>query len=208
MGVFEFPNFASGTKAVGEAVAEATAKGATTIIGTEAMGTPPPKGAPSHVNSGARADLLTAFRDGAGRGGSGGGDTATAAAKFNLEDRVSHVSTGGGASLELLEGTLRDAWSGMPRTSRRSSAMPTRVVACWRVRRQGAAGRGRPVEQGVSGGSAGRQLRGRQGPAHAIACKGLAQGIHLHARFSVHLPATPRYYVGGVYAPAASRMLR
>ncbi|XP_054261457.1 phosphoglycerate kinase-like [Macrosteles quadrilineatus] len=34
----------------------------------------------------------------------GGGDTATCAAMFNTEDRVSHVSTGGGASLELLEG--------------------------------------------------------------------------------------------------------
>ena len=34
MGVFEFANFAAGTKAIGEAVAEATAKGATTIIGT------------------------------------------------------------------------------------------------------------------------------------------------------------------------------
>ena len=35
----------------------------------------------------------------------GGGDTATCAAKWETEDKVSHVSTGGGASLELLEGT-------------------------------------------------------------------------------------------------------
>ena len=65
-GVFEFHAFAAGTKALGQAVAEATKHGATTIIG--------------------------------------GGDTATAALQFGLTDKVSHVSTGGGASLELLEG--------------------------------------------------------------------------------------------------------
>lgn len=66
MGVFEFPNFANGTKSVMDAVVEATTKGTITIIG--------------------------------------GGDTATCCAKWETEDKVSHVSTGGGASLELLEG--------------------------------------------------------------------------------------------------------
>ena len=36
----------------------------------------------------------------------GGGDTATCAAKYEVEDQLSHVSTGGGASLELLEGKV------------------------------------------------------------------------------------------------------
>jgi len=65
-GVFEFPNFAKGSKALLDAVVTATAKGATTIIG--------------------------------------GGDTATCCAKWDAEAKVSHVSTGGGAALELLEG--------------------------------------------------------------------------------------------------------
>ena len=34
------------------------------------------------------------------------GDTATCCAKWGTEDKISHVSTGGGASLELLEGTF------------------------------------------------------------------------------------------------------
>jgi phosphoglycerate kinase len=66
MGVFEKPPFDAGTLAVARAMAEATGKGATTIVG--------------------------------------GGDSAAAVAQAGLESRMSHVSTGGGASLEFLEG--------------------------------------------------------------------------------------------------------
>jgi 3-phosphoglycerate kinase len=66
MGVFEKKPFVNGTKVVAQALADATAKGATTIIG--------------------------------------GGDSAAAIEEFGLADKVSHVSTGGGASLEFMEG--------------------------------------------------------------------------------------------------------
>ncbi len=66
MGVFEMEHFADGTNDVARALADATERGATTIIG--------------------------------------GGDSASAIQKIGLEDRVSHVSTGGGASLMFLEG--------------------------------------------------------------------------------------------------------
>ena len=66
MGVFELPPFDAGTKAVALAVADATSRGARSIIG--------------------------------------GGDSASAIKNLGLEDKVSHISTGGGASLEFLEG--------------------------------------------------------------------------------------------------------
>jgi phosphoglycerate kinase len=66
MGVFELEPFDEGTKAVAEAVADATSRGARSIIG--------------------------------------GGDSASAIVNMGLEDKVSHISTGGGASLKFLEG--------------------------------------------------------------------------------------------------------
>ena len=66
MGVFEMPNFEAGTKAIAEAVAEATQNGAFSLIG--------------------------------------GGDSVAAINKFHLKDKVSYVSTGGGAMLEYIEG--------------------------------------------------------------------------------------------------------
>lgn len=72
MGVFEFPKFESGTRAVMDAVVDLTA---------------------AHTNAGACTII-------------GGGDTATCAKKYGAVEKVSHVSTGGGASLELLEGKV------------------------------------------------------------------------------------------------------
>ncbi|MCB1224506.1 MAG: phosphoglycerate kinase, partial [Verrucomicrobiales bacterium] len=66
MGVFEIPACAQGTFAVAQAVADATAAGAKTIIG--------------------------------------GGDSVKAVKKGGFADQVTFISTGGGASLELLEG--------------------------------------------------------------------------------------------------------
>ncbi len=66
LGVAEFPDFARGTNAIIDALAEATTRGATTIIG--------------------------------------GGDSAAAVEAAGAAEKMSHVSTGGGASLEFLEG--------------------------------------------------------------------------------------------------------
>jgi phosphoglycerate kinase len=66
MGVFEMDAFANGTKAIAEAVAEATGKGAFSLVG--------------------------------------GGDSVAALTQMGLADKVSFVSTGGGAMLEYLEG--------------------------------------------------------------------------------------------------------
>ena len=68
MGVFEFENYASGTKTVAEAIAKSTENGAFSLIG--------------------------------------GGDSVAAINKFGYADKVSYISTGGGAMLEFLEGKV------------------------------------------------------------------------------------------------------
>ena len=67
-GVFEFDNFAAGSKAIAEAIATATDNGAYSLIG--------------------------------------GGDSVACVNKFGMADRVSYISTGGGALLEAIEGKV------------------------------------------------------------------------------------------------------
>ena len=67
-GVFEFDNFAKGSRAVADAIVEATANGAFSLVG--------------------------------------GGDSVACVNKFGLADKVSYVSTGGGALLEAIEGKV------------------------------------------------------------------------------------------------------
>ena len=66
MGVFEMENFSNGTKAIADAIVDATANGAFSLVG--------------------------------------GGDSVAAINKYEMSERVSYVSTGGGAMLEYLEG--------------------------------------------------------------------------------------------------------
>jgi Phosphoglycerate kinase len=63
---------------------------------------------PDNFSKGTKALLesMVEMTKAGGRGIIGGGDSATAAAKWNMEDQVTFCSTGGGASLELLEGKI------------------------------------------------------------------------------------------------------
>ena len=110
MGVFEFENFAAGTKGVMDAVVKATGTGSVTIIGNTHTHTR------THTHTHTQASLLghtkaalLALFPKIKTKPLGGGDTATCCKIWDTEDKVSHLSTGGGASLELLEGTITHA---------------------------------------------------------------------------------------------------
>merc|ERR1719377_204293 len=58
----------------------------------------------------------------------GGGDTATACKKYDTEDKVTHCSTGGGASLELLEGKLLPGVATLGNASSGRAGAPTMMA--------------------------------------------------------------------------------
>ena len=72
------------------------------LLGEHAAAAVPDRGCGNY----ALLDAVAALHASGGIGMIGGGDSATAAAKAGMEEKVSFVSTGGGASLELLEGKL------------------------------------------------------------------------------------------------------